>query len=86
MSKSKAPEAQAPSILEGPIYPGIEGFIETATGDQIDAFFASIKEGLEGLKGPRADNAKKVQKAIDRTEELLHHLVQVREKIEASRK
>jgi hypothetical protein len=68
------------------LYPSIEAFIETATADEIGAFFGSIKDGLGTLKGPRAENGKKVGKAIERTEELLTFLLQVREKIEEERK
>lgn len=68
------------------LYPTIEAFIETASADEIGSFFASIKDGLAGLKGPRAEQGKRVGKAIERTEELLTFLLQVREKIEEERK
>ena len=71
---------------EGPMYPSIEAFIERASADEVQQLFGSIKEGLASLKGPKVDQAKKVQKAIDKTEELLAHLLQVREKLEAERK
>lgn len=77
-------EATAPPTVE-PVYPAIEGFIESATADDIAALFSSIRDGLAGLKGPRAEQAKKVGKAIERTEELLTYLLQVREKLEADR-
>ena len=41
---------------------------------------------LGSLKGPKAEQGKKVGKAIERTEELLSYLLQVREKLEADRK
>ncbi len=81
--------AKAQAQAQGPgqtLYPVIESFVEQASPEDVGQFFASLKEGLQGLKGPRADQAKKVQVAIDRTEELLAHLLQVREKIEEDRK
>ena len=68
------------------IYPVIEGFVEKATPDQVEHLFDPVKDALKGLKGPKADQAKKVQAAISRTEELLSHLMQIREKLEAERK
>ena len=67
-------------------YPAIEGFIEKATAADVEALLQPIKDGLADLKGPRAELAKKVSKAVTRTEELLSHLLQVREKLEASQK
>lgn len=64
------------------LYPVLEGFIETATAEEIDALFDSVKEGLASLKGPRAEYQKKVALAVSRTEELLRYLLQVREKLE----
>lgn len=69
-----------------PLYPAIEGFIEKATADDAAALFKPLKDGLDALKGPKAEQGKKVAKAIERTEELLSYLLQVREKIEAERK
>ena len=76
--REAAPETES-------LYPSIEAFIETATAEEIGSFFGSIKDGLGTLKGPRAENGKKVGKAIERTEELLTFLLQVREKIEQDR-
>ncbi len=86
MANPKSQPPAEPQAPEGPLYPAIEGFIERATQDEISALFASIKDGLEQLKGPKAEQAKKVQKAIAATEELLAHLLEVREKLEAERK
>ncbi len=82
------PKGAAPSAPEPaePTYPNIEGFVEYAGPPEIEAAFASIKEELEGLKGPKAEQAKKVRKAIERTEELLHHLLGVRAKLESTPK
>ena len=68
------------------LYPAIEGFIEHATSEDINALYTSLREGLATLKGPRAEQGKKGLTAIERTEELLSFLLQVREKIEANRK
>ena len=81
--KTPAPEVKK---LPEPSYPAIEGFIERATADSITQTFSGLREQLGGLKGPRADQGKKVTKAVDRTEELLSYLLQVREKLEADRK
>ena len=82
---AKTPPPPAAADNE-PLYPAIEGFIERATAEEIAELFNPLKEGLSALKGPRADQAKKVGKAIQKTEELLSHLLQVREKLEAERK
>lgn len=66
-----------------PLYPALEGFIENARREDIDDVFASLKAGLTHLKGPRAEQGAKVSAAIERTEELLKFLMQVREKLEA---
>lgn len=85
-AKTPPPSAPAAPAEYEPLYPAIEGFIERATAEEIADLFSPLKEGLSGLKGPRADQAKKVGKAIEKTEELLSHLLQVREKLEAERK
>ena len=81
-----APAQPETPPLPQPVYPAIEGFIEGATADDISSLFSSIRDGLGTLKGPRAEQAKKVTRAIERTEELLSFLLQVREKLEADRK
>lgn len=81
----KSKPAAAPQT-EGPMYPSIEAYIEKATADEVKALFGSIRDGLTSLKGPKVEQAKKVQKAIDRTEELLAHLLQVRDRLDADRK
>jgi hypothetical protein len=75
----------APAAAESR-YPNIEQFAEYAQYDDVGALFAGLKEQLSTLKGPKADQAKKVGKAVEKTEELLHFLLQIREKIEAERK
>ncbi|MHB8879168.1 MAG: hypothetical protein ACYC8T_36170 [Myxococcaceae bacterium] len=81
----KSQPAPAPQS-DGPMYPSIEAFIERASADEVQNLFGSVRDSLAGLKGPKADQAKKVKKAIEKTEELLAHLLQVREKLEADRK
>jgi hypothetical protein len=83
-AKKKAPDAAPPP--NDSLYPSIESFIEHASSDDVGALFAPLRDGLGTLKGPRAEQGKKVSKAIERTEELLSYLLQVREKIEAERK
>lgn len=86
MPAKKPAKTPPPPADNEPLYPAIEGFIERASADEISELFSPLKEGLSTLKGPRADQAKKVGKAILKTEELLSHLLQVREKLEAERK
>ena len=87
MPAKKPAKTPPPAVVDyEPLYPAIEGFIERATAEEIAELFSPLKEGLTTLKGPRADQAKKVGKAIQKTEELLSHLLQVREKLEADRK
>ena len=84
--KEKAPTPVEPQPVPEPSYPVIEGFVEKATADDIAGMFKDLKGLLGGLKGPKAEQGKKVGKAIERTEELLSYLLQVREKLEADRK
>lgn len=84
--KEKAPTPAAAQPLPEPSYPVIEGFVEKATADDISGMFEDLKSQLGGLKGPKAEQGKKIGKAIERTEELLSYLLQVREKLEADRK
>lgn len=83
--KAQTPPAEPQTVPE-PSYPVIEGFVEKATAADIAAMFKDLKGELGGLKGPKAEQGKKVGKAIERTEELLSYLLQVREKLEADRK
>ena len=85
MAPKQQPQAQAQQPQE-PLYPVIEAFVEKAEADDVGKLFDRIRDGLKDVKGPRADHAKKVKVAIERAEELLGHLIQVREKLEAQRK
>ena len=77
--------AEPPPPQDASVYPAIESFIEYANADEIGALLNPLKAELATLKGPKAEQAKKVSKAIERTEELLSYLVQVRERLEAER-
>ncbi len=85
-AKDDVPESMPEQKLPQPSYPVLEGFIEKASLDDISSLFTDLKEALTPLKGARAEQGKKVGKAIERTEELLAYLLEVREKIEAERK
>ncbi|XXF76044.1 hypothetical protein P2318_23695 [Myxococcaceae bacterium GXIMD 01537] len=80
------PKSPAPEPLPAPSYPHIESFIERASPEEVSGFFSSVKEGLTGLKGPKAEQAKKVQAAIGRAEELLTLLLETRERLVAEAK
>lgn len=87
MAPSKTPAKQAPAPQNAePLYPAIESFIEKATPEEVNALYKDLKEALAGMKGPRAEAGKKAGKGVERAEELLSFLLQVREKIEADRK
>lgn len=81
-----APKQQEEAQAQQSMYPVVEAFVEKATAEDVAHFFDSVKEGLAALKGPKAEQAKKVKVALERTEELLSHLLQVRENLEAERK
>ena len=82
----KPAAAPAPEALPTPSYPTIESFIERATPEEVQGLFASVKQGLEGLKGPKVEQARKVTAAIARTEELLGILLDTRERLLAEAK
>lgn len=67
--------------LPQPEYPAISVFVDIAQPADVESTFAPLKTALADLKGPRAEQGKKVYKALERTSELLLHLIQVREKI-----
>ena len=82
-SKQPAPVAEP---LPTPSFPAIESFIERATPDEVQSLFTPVKNELANLKGPKAEQAKKVQAAIARTEELLSVLLETRERLVAESK
>lgn len=77
-------QSREATVQPEPQYPVIEAFVERASAEDVAHLFDGVKQGLGALKGPRAEQAKKVSVALERTEELLSHLLQVREKLEAS--
>lgn len=82
-SKQPAPVAEP---LPTPSFPAIESFIERATSEEVQSLFTPVKNELANLKGPKAEQAKKVQAAISRTEELLGVLLETRERLVAESK
>ena len=80
----KNPEPAAEAPLDA-AYPNVESFIETADREQVGQLFQELREGLSDLKGPKKDQAKKVQAALEKTEELLSFLIEVREKLAEER-
>jgi hypothetical protein len=64
-----------------PMYPVLETLIERATPEELDQFFAEVRTGLEGVKGAKAEHAKKARAAVETAQELLGYLLQVREKL-----
>jgi hypothetical protein len=85
MAASRSQEPQRPPLPQ-PEYPAIATFVDQASKAEVEALFADLRDGLGAMKGPRAEQARRVVKAIERTEELLSHLLQVREKIASNRK
>ena len=83
MPPSKPSPAPAAEPLPTPSFPAIEAFIETASAEEVRSLFNPVKNELAGLKGPKAEHAKKVQAAISRAEELLAVLLDTREQMVA---
>ncbi len=81
-----APSKAPPPAASESQYPAIESFIEKASADDIAKLLKPIKDSVAALKGPQAVHSKKAEKALERTEELLTFLLQVREKIENERR
>lgn len=85
---SSMPAAKTPPPAE-PLpqaqYPQLEAYIERASADEVRALFDPLKTSLATVKGPKSEQAKKVVKAVERTEELLHHLFEVRGRLEQER-
>lgn len=67
-------------------YPTLEALIERATSEEVAQVFAPVREGLAQLKGPRAEQGKKVDVALARVEELLQYLLEVRERLETEKR
>lgn len=67
-------------------YPAVERFIERADPEELPDVFESVREGLSEVKGAREAAARKAAVAIERTEELLGFLLEVRAKLIAEQK
>ena len=63
------------------MYLEIEEVVTAAQPEDVVRVFGELKDRLEKLKGTRAQQGKKVHKALERTEELFLHLIQVRERM-----
>ncbi len=74
--KQIAPVAEP---LPTPSFPAIESFIERATAEEVRSLFTPVKNELAHLKGPKVEQAKKVQAAFSRSVELLGVLLETRE-------
>ena len=83
---SKQQPAPVADPLPAPSFPAIESFIEVASAEEVQSLFSPVKTELSQLKGPKAEQAKKVQAAISRTEELLGVLLDTRERLIAESK
>ncbi len=77
--------AAPPSPPAEPAYPHIEGFIEKASPDEVEAFLQNVEKELAALKGPKADAAKKAKAGVQNAQELLGYLLQVRERLAQER-
>jgi hypothetical protein len=77
------PQEPALEPLPTPTYPAIEFFIERASAEEVQGLFTPIKEALTTLKGPKAEQGKKVQAALSSAEELLGVLLETRERLVA---
>lgn len=75
-----------PPPAEDSSFPTLEALIERATAEEIAHVFDPVREGLAQLKGPRAEQGRKVEVALSRVEELLAYLLQVRERLETEKK
>ncbi len=86
MPPTKTQSAPEPESLPAPSYPAVESFIEGASAEEVQSFFLPIRQGLEGLKGPKLEQGKKVQAALASAEELLGLLLETRERLIAESK
>ncbi|HEY3452295.1 MAG TPA: hypothetical protein VGK67_38475 [Myxococcales bacterium] len=75
--KSKAAAAESVST-----YPNLERFLEQADRNSVAKLFGATKKKLEALSGAKAPGAKKTLAAIEKVEELLGELYQVRVRME----
>lgn len=73
----------APEPLPAPSYPTVEAFVETGLAEDVPQIFGDVREALGELKGPRADQAKKIHLALDAAVELFQMLFGIRAELEA---
>jgi hypothetical protein len=66
---------------DGRFYPSLEQFVETQSRGSVEELFAQTRAKLAEAKGTKAAGAKKASEAIDKTQALLHHLFDVRERL-----
>ncbi len=64
-------------------YPTLEVFLEQETRSGVAEAFDDARGKLSGAKGTKAAAAKKAVIAIEKTETLLHHLFDVKERLAA---
>ena len=84
MAKTRSGASQA----DGHFYPSLEAFVERESRTSVDELFAPTRATLSEAKGTKAASAKKAAAAIEKTQALLQHLFDVRERLarEASSK
>jgi hypothetical protein len=73
--------AETEMPLAESMYPEVEALVEKATEEDISSRFEELRTALNELKGPRAEQGKKVRKALDRAEELFLHLLGIRQNL-----
>jgi hypothetical protein len=81
-----SPSAETITLEPQSTYPELEAFVERASREDVEQLFARLKDSLETLKGPRSEQAKKAKVAVERTEELLGRLLELRENLAELRK
>ena len=81
-----SPSAETISFEPQSTYPELEAYVELASRDDLGQLFTGLKADLEALKGPRAEQAKKAKVAVERTEELIGRLLDLRENLAELRK
>jgi dsDNA-specific endonuclease/ATPase MutS2 len=81
-----SPTVETLSLEPQSTYPELEAFVERASTGDVDQLFNRLRDSLETLKGPRTEQAKKAKVALERTEELLGRLLELRENLAELRK
>ena len=76
-----SPPAEPISLAPPMTYPELEELVERVSTEEVSQLFARLKESLVALKGPRTEQAKKAKVALERTEELLGRLLDLRESL-----